>query len=97
MKTTLPNTLRSIRLLTIVSMIIWMLLLASPLAASTPSAATISSDSATATWSGGPFLLSNALSCRDAESTCDHFALTIVPAKHDFVVTIRVSVTAPGR
>ena len=97
MKTTSPNTIRSIRLLTIVSMIMWMLLLASPLTASTPSAATISSDSAAATWSGGPFLLSNPLSCRDAELTCDHFALTIVPAKRDFVVTIRVSVTAPGR
>ena len=96
MKTTLPNTIRSIRLLTILSMIIWMLVPACPLTASTPSAATISSDSATATWSGGPFLLSNPLSCRDAELTCDHFALTIVPAKHDFVVTIRVSVTRSG-
>src|SRR3989442_3842047 len=94
MEITRPNTVRTRPLM--VAWILCVLLLAPPVVAATPSGATISTDSATATWSGGPFVLSNPLSCRDAELTCDHFALTIIPAKKDFVVTIRVSVTRTG-
>src|SRR6266699_192268 len=94
MEITQPNIARTRPLM--VAWILWMLLLASPVVAATPSGATISSDSATATWSGGPFVLSNPVSCADAELTCDHFALTIIPATQDFVVTIRVSATRTG-
>src|SRR2546426_10290757 len=62
---------------------------ATPAYAATPPSGTISPASPTVTWTGGPFLLSNPLSCRDAEVTCDHFALTIVPPQppgQDFVV-----------
>src|SRR6266699_3784782 len=94
MEITQPNIARTRPLM--VAWILWMLLLASPVVAATPSGATISSDSATATWSGGPFVLSNPVSCADAELTCDHFAITIIPATQDFVVTIRVSATRTG-
>ena len=72
---------------------------ATPAYAATPPSGTISPASPTVTWTGGPFLLSNPLSCRDAEVTCDHFALTIVPPQppgQDFVVTVRVTATRMG-
>ena len=71
-------------------------LLASPVLASTPSSGTVSSNSSTLTWTGGPFIASNPLSCRDAELTCDHFALTVVPPKQSFVLTVRVTASRSG-
>ena len=73
-----------------------MLLATTPTLAANPPGATISPDSPTASWSGSTFLASNPLSCGDAEATCDHFALTIVPPPKDFVVTVRIEPTRLG-
>lgn len=76
---------------TIPAVIAAALVFAPRLRPSSPPSATISADSPQAGWTGGPFLVSNPLSCRDAEITCDHFALTIVPPKQDFVITVRIA------
>lgn len=80
----------------VASLIAGVMLLALPHFAATPENGSISPDSPTVTWTGGPLLASNPLSCRDAELTCDHFALTIVPPSQDFVVTVRVAATRTG-
>ena len=72
------------------------LLLAGLIWAAAPSGATISSASPSISWTGGPFTASNPLSCRDAEITCDHFALTIVAPKNSFVVTVRIAADRLG-
>lgn len=59
--------------------------------AAEPASGTISSSSSKVTWSGGPFLVSNPVSCSTAEATCDRFALTIDGPKREFVVTVRVT------
>ena len=71
-------------------------LLAGAIFASTPSGGTVSPSSSTLTWTGGPFVASNPLSCRDAELTCDHFALTVVPPNKSFVLTVRVTASSIG-
>ena len=73
-----------------------LLLAAAPAFAANPEGATISPDSPAASWSGSPFTASNPLSCRNAEATCDHFTLTIVPPPKDFVVTVRIEATRMG-
>lgn len=73
------------------------ILLAFPMFAASPSSGTISADSATVVWNGGPFLSPTSLTCSGAAAvTCDQFALTIVPPKQAFVVTIRIAVTRSG-
>jgi hypothetical protein len=59
--------------------------------AADPAGGTISSGSPAASWSGGPFALSNPASCSTAEVTCDHYALTIDAPHNDFVVTVRIA------
>src|SRR5438552_1152058 len=71
-------------------------LLAGAIFASTPSGGTVSPSSSTLTWTGGPFVASNPLSCRDAELTCDHFALTVLPPNKSFVLTVRVTASSIG-
>ena len=96
------DLLRCVRGVTIASLIGEAMLLAPPLFAANPSAGTISPASPTVTWTGGPFLVPQPVSCRIAEPTCDHFALTIVPPtqdfapKQDYVVTVRVTATRMG-
>jgi len=62
--------------------------------AATPPGGAISADSPTITWAGRTWAAPNPLSCfavSGIDPTCDRFALTIVPPKTDFVVTIRVT------
>ena len=62
--------------------------------AATPTGGAISADSPTITWAGRTWAAPNPLSCfavSGIDPTCDRFALTIVPPKTDFVVTIRVT------
>ena len=73
-----------------------LLLAAAPAFAANPPGATISPESPTASWLGSTFTASNPLTCRNAEATCDHFTLTIVPPPKDFVVTVRIQATRTG-
>ncbi len=59
--------------------------------ASEPASGAVSPAAPATSWNGGPFLVSNPLNCRQAEATCDHFTLTIVAPKKDFVVTVRIT------
>jgi len=62
--------------------------------AATPPGGAISADSPTITWTGRTWVTPNPLSCfavSGVDPTCDRFALTIVPPKKNFVVTIRVT------
>src|SRR5215472_5786177 len=90
------RTLVAPRRLTRIALTAGIALLASPVLASTPNSGTVSSSSSPLTWTGGPFLASNPLSCRDAELTCDHFALTVVPLKQSFVLTVSVTASRSG-
>lgn len=57
-------------------------LLAAPVAieAAEPAGGTVSQDSPTVSWLGGPFLTSNPAACLPEDPACDRFALTIVPS-----------------
>ncbi|PYQ92080.1 MAG: hypothetical protein DMF97_21825, partial [Acidobacteria bacterium] len=62
--------------------------------AATAAAGTISPDSPAITWAGQPWTGPNPVTCfsiNGTDPTCDRFALTIVPPRKDFVVTIRVT------
>ena len=62
--------------------------------AATAAAGTISPDSPAITWAGRPWTGPNPVTCfsiNGTDPTCDRFALTIVPPRKDFVVTIRVT------
>ncbi len=65
--------------------------MAPALFAAEPASTTISPAAPRATWSGGPFLVSNPASCSLAPATCDRFAFTVQPPDSDFVVTIRIT------
>ncbi len=56
--------------------------LAAPAAgnAAEPSGGTVSQDTPTVSWTGGPFLTSNPVACLPEDPACDYFALTIVPS-----------------
>lgn len=88
-----PNTsfLRCEMRLRVACLVAGALLLAAPAPAASPDSGTLSGDSTTVTWSGGPFLVSNPLSCTTLTGTCDEFELTIVPPEKDFVVRVRIS------
>ncbi|MGH9360936.1 MAG: hypothetical protein ACRD2T_03405 [Thermoanaerobaculia bacterium] len=59
------------------------------LRAATPPSGTVSSTSPTATWTGGPFLVSNPAGCTGVDPGCDQYALTIVPPERgSYVVEI---------
>ena len=62
--------------------------------AATAAGDTISPDSPTITWAGRTWTGPNPVSCfsvTGTDLTCDRFAVTIVPPRNDFVVTIRVT------
>src|SRR5439155_15022624 len=62
-----------------------------------PSGGTLSAASPTIGWAGGAFLVPTTVSCSGAAaSTCDQFALTIVPPKQGFVVTVRITPRRAG-
>lgn len=48
--------------------------------AAEPASGTVSEDTPTVSWSGGPFLTSNPAQCLPEDPACDRFALTIVPS-----------------
>ncbi|MGH9891212.1 MAG: pre-peptidase C-terminal domain-containing protein [bacterium] len=80
----------------VASLVVGTVLLAPSAQAASPESGTVSRDSPTVTWNGGPFLASNPLSCRTLPATCDEFKLTIVPPEEGadeegFVVTVRIT------
>jgi hypothetical protein len=71
------------------------LLVESRLSAASPPSGSVSPDSPSLKWSGGPFAAANPVGCFSVsgiDPTCDRFSLTIVPPKSkDYVVRVRVS------
>src|SRR4051812_6350800 len=62
--------------------------------AAAPPAGALSPQSPTMSWAGRTWATPNPLTCFSAggiDPTCDRFALTIVPPKKNFAVTIRVT------
>ncbi len=68
--------------------------------AATPGAGTVSSTSPSASWQGGPFLVSNPAACLSSSPLpvpgCDRFDLTVVPLAEPELIEIAITPANPG-
>lgn len=81
------------------AIILSILLFAAGAHAATPGAGTVSSQSPSTSWQGGPFQLSNPAACPPGdvpgEPLCDSYSLTVVPPSGSFVVEVAIVTGVP--
>lgn len=81
----------------ITSVVVAFAIIASGALAAEPGSGTLSPDSSSVGWTGGPFLVSNPAACVPGGPACDTFQLTLVPpSQGDYVVEITTASANDG-